>query len=204
MAELFDHADCERYLDGQLLFWPRFFADAHATLLMRALEQGLPWQQHYVGMFGRKIASPRLSSWHGDQHCSYRYSGQRYQPAAWTTELAEVRDALHARLDSEARFNCVLGNWYRSGQDHMGWHSDDEPELGSAPQIASVSFGAERRFCLRRIDRSARCELTLRHGSVLLMGPAMQTQWQHALPPVKGLQQARLNLTFRWIAPPAS
>lgn len=204
LAELFDQADCERYLDGELLFWPRFFSPEHADELMHSLERSLPWRQHYVAMFGRKIAAPRLSSWHGDAHCSYRYSGQRYQPDAWTPELLQVRDALHAQLDPSLRFNCVLGNWYRSGAEHMGWHSDDEPELGNAPRIASVSFGAERRFCLRKIDRSARCELRLLHGSVLLMGPAMQTHWQHALPPDKRMQQSRLNLTFRWIAPPSS
>ena len=204
MADLFDQAEFESYLDGQLRFWPRFFEASRADTLMQALEQQLPWQQHYVKIFGRKIASPRLSSWHGDPHCRYRYSGQLYEPAAWNAELAAVRDALHAKLAPSAQFNCVLGNWYRSGDEHMGWHSDDEPELGIAPQIASVSFGAERRFCLRKNDRSERGELVLRHGSLLLMGPAMQTQWQHALPRVRGLQHARLNLTFRWIAPRSS
>lgn len=202
LADLFAQAECERYLGGQLLFWPRFFETTQADRLMSALEQRIPWEQHYVRLFGRRIPSPRLSSWHGDAHCHYQYSAQRYTPIPWNAELVEVREALHAQINSGARFNCVLANWYRSGDEHMGWHSDDEPELGPNPQIASVSFGAERRFCLRKIDRSERYELKLGHGSLLLMGAAMQTHWQHALPRVKGLQHRRLNLTFRWIAPP--
>ena len=100
-------------------------------------------------------------------------------------------------------FNCVLLNLYRDGQDSMGWHSDDEPELGPDPSVASLSLGATRRFQLRRRrDRRTRVDLDLRHGSLLVMGPPTQAHWQHAVPkrPKASGAGPRVNLTFRYIA----
>ena len=121
-----------------------------ARSYQRLIEQ-LPWQQHTVRMFGREHLAPRLSCWIGDPDAHYRYSGVRYPPLPWTTDLLPLREILESFIG--AQFNSVLANWYRDGQDCMGWHSDNESELGAEPLIASLSLGATRRFQLRSRDR---------------------------------------------------
>ncbi|MBC8072141.1 MAG: alpha-ketoglutarate-dependent dioxygenase AlkB [Deltaproteobacteria bacterium] len=150
-------------------------------------------------MFGREVEMPRLTSWHGDPDASYRYSGRTFTPQPWTPLLAVIRERLHARLG--VRFDAVLANYYRDGGDAMGWHADDEHELGpAAPHdvlVASVSLGAARRFVLRARDRSQRIELRLGGGDLLVMGGATQRDYQHAVPRQRAPIGARLNLTFR-------
>lgn len=196
--------------DADVQFCAQFFDAAKATELLRDLIASTPWETHLVHIFGREIASPRLSSWHGDPQCSYRYSRMRYEPKAWTSHLSEVREKL-AR-EGVGEFNCVLANFYRSGADSMGWHSDSEPELGTNPLIASVSFGAPRRFCLRHkapgeklannaLPGQYRAELLLNSGSLLVMADGTQKNYQHALPKMAKVGAPRVNLTFRQIAP---
>ena len=185
--------------DANVQFCAQFFDQAKATELLRDLIASTPWETHFVHIFGREIASPRLSSWHGDAHCSYRYSKVRYEPKSWTPCLTEVREKLaHAGIGD---FNCVLANFYRSGSDSMGWHSDSEPELGSEPLIASISVGAARRFCLRHKTLADKAELVLNSGSLLVMAQGTQQNYQHALPKMAQVGAPRVNLTFRWIAP---
>lgn len=136
---------------------------------MQALLAQAHWEVHRIRMFGRMVDSPRLSSWIGDPEASYRYSGTRFSPQPWLEVLQPVR----MRLEDETghRFNSVLVNRYRSGSDAMGWHSDDEPELGAQPLIASVSLGATRRFAFKhRDDAALKQMLELGHGDLLLMG----------------------------------
>jgi alkylated DNA repair dioxygenase AlkB len=169
-----------------------------AKRALASLSAELPWQCHRIRMFGRELASPRLSSWHGDVGTDYRYSGHRHAPQAWTAGLSELRQRLADSLGHD--FNAVLANLYRSGRDSMGWHADDETELGSEPLIASISLGASRRFVLRRRDRTHRYELTLTHASLLLMAGATQQYWLHSLPRQLRVLEARINLTFRSVA----
>nr|KAJ9632718.1 hypothetical protein H2204_007805 [Knufia peltigerae] len=151
-------------------------------------------------MFGNWVDSPRLSCWIGDPQARYRYSGAEFVPHPWPPRLSALRDRLQA--EGLGRFNSVLLNRYRGGGDYMGWHSDDEPELGPAPLIASLSLGAARRFLLRRRDDTTRkAEFLLAHGDLLLMGGATQRHYQHALPKMARVQGERINLTFRWITP---
>ena len=185
--------------DASVQLCPQFFNAEKATELLRDLISTTPWETHFVHIFGREIPSPRQSSWHGDPHCSYRYSKVRYEPKAWTPCLTEVREKLASSGIGE--FNCVLANFYRSGADSMGWHSDDEPELGEAPLIASVSLGAPRRFCLRHRTALEKAELLLNSGSLLVMADATQKNYQHALPKMAQVGAPRVNLTFRQIAP---
>jgi alkylated DNA repair dioxygenase AlkB len=143
---------------------------------------------------------PRLTAWYADPGAAYTYSGLRNDPLPWTPELAELRDAVAARLDH--RFNSVLLNRYRSGDDGVSWHSDDERELGGEPLIASLSFGATRRFLLR--DRSTRklaASLPLEHGSLLVMRGRSQRDFQHCVPKDPRATGERINLTFRTILP---
>ena len=160
--------------------------------------QHIQWQHDSVSMFGKTHDLPRLSAWYGDNNKPYTYSGITLQPKAWNTVLRSLRDALIPIC--KRTFNSVLLNWYRSGEDHISWHTDAEPELGKNPIIASVNFGASRRFLLRRKEEhSIKLEIPLHHGSVLVMAGALQHHWQHSVPKQKKIKQNRVNLTFRSI-----
>lgn len=185
-------------LDGaDACYWPHAFARERADALLDALQREIPWQQHRLQLFGREVAAPRLSCWIGDAGATYTYSRTRFVPHAWTPVLTSVREDLAARFD--LCFNSVLANLYRDGRDSMGWHSDDEPELGAEPVIASLSFGALRRFRFRsRGTREVALAIDLAHGSLLVMRGATQRLYQHDLPKF-AVAGARVNLTFRWI-----
>lgn len=147
---------------------------------------------------GRQVLQPRLTAWYGD--AAYTYSGVTLEPLPWTPLLAMLRDRLIA--DVGERFNSVLCNLYRTGADSMGLHADDERELGPNPVIASVSVGATRRLVLRHKRRKAApVILDLTSGSLLVMGPATQTFWRHAVPKDPRVVAPRVNLTFRRIVP---
>lgn len=166
--------------------------------LFAPLRAEVPWEQHRLNIFGRAVDSPRLSCWIGDAQAVYTYSRTRFVPRPWTPLLAELRRGLQELCAQP--FNSVLCNLYRDGRDHMGWHSDDEPELGPAPVIASLSFGATRRFRLRhRQDKAQGLELDLSPGSLLLMAGATQRNYRHALPRALRVHEPRINLTFRCV-----
>ncbi|MDX3933063.1 MAG: alpha-ketoglutarate-dependent dioxygenase AlkB [Stenotrophomonas sp.] len=196
MAALFpqDLPDADvRHLAGWL---PR----AQAGALQAALLREIPWEVHRIRMFGRLVDSPRLSCWMGDADARYRYSGADFLPHPWADVLLPIRERLQEELGK--RFNSVLLNRYRSGTDSMGWHSDDEPELGSQPVIASLSLGAPRRFLLRRRDDDAlKATCLLGHGDLLVMAGTTQIHYQHALPKSARVHGERINLTFRLITP---
>ena len=164
------------------------------------LTQQTPWQQPQVCIYGRHVAVPRLVAWYGDAEASYRYSGLTHQPLPWTPLLAQIR----AQVEQAAGqpLNGVLLNYYRDGQDSMGWHSDDEAELGANPLIASLNLGGTRRFDLRRKGHN-RIEhsLHLQHGSLLVMRGPTQHHWQHQVAKTRTPCAPRLNLTFRLIKP---
>lgn len=177
---------------------PHWLPTDQADALLVALMRAVPWEVHRIRLFGREHASPRLSCWIGDPGARYRYSGTLFEPHPWPPELAAVRERLSEALGS--RFNSVLANRYRDGSDTMGWHSDDEPELGPEPLIASLSLGATRRFLLRhRAEPSRRLALELAHGSLLVMSGRTQRFYRHALPRTRRPVGERVNLTFRRI-----
>lgn len=158
----------------------------------------LPWEVHRIRMFGRVVDSPRLSAWIGDEDAAYRYSGTRFAPHPWTPTLLALRDRVAVACG--ASFNSVLANLYRDGADRMGWHSDDEAELGTAPVIASVSLGAERAFRFRAKAGGEPVNIELPHGSLLRMGGDTQRLYKHELPVRRRVLKPRINLTFRMIA----
>ncbi len=185
---------------AHLDYRPAWLAGAEADALFDALRSSLPWSVHRIRMFGRMVDSPRLSAWVGDADAVYRYSGTDFTPHPWTAALSDLRLRLQDELDTP--FNSVLANLYRDGRDAMGWHSDDEPELGPQPVIASVSLGAARRFLLKhRQDPALRSALALPHGSLLVMAGDTQRHYRHALPRTARAVGPRINLTFRWIDP---
>lgn len=184
--------------DAELLMDPGWLPPARADALMGALRDGLHWEVHRIRMFGRWVDCPRLSSWIGDGDASYVYSGARFEPRPWHPALAQLRSELRSTLGLD--FNSVLANRYRDGRDAMGWHSDDEPELGPQPVIASISLGAARRFALKhRRDRLCKLTIELAHGSLLLMRGDTQSNYRHALPRTVRPVGDRINLTFRQI-----
>ncbi len=186
--------------DGGLQYDPAFIPEREADPLLMQLQQEVSWRQEQIRLFGRLCQVPRLQAFQGDPGLRYRYSHLSLRTAPWHPAL----DRLRRRLEqiTGQRFNCVLLNLYRDGQDSMGWHSDDEAELGPDPVIASLSLGVTRRFLLRRRDdHRQKQELPLAHGSLLLMSGALQRHWQHSVPRSRPIQSARINLTFRNIVP---
>ena len=135
--------------DGVLYYEPHFLTTEKADYYFHSLMEEIHWQQHVITVFGKEIPCPRLSAWYGDDGTIYSYSGLHLTPRPWTSSLVEVKARLMEITD--VFFNSVLANLYRDGHDSMGWHSDNESELGSAPIIGSVSLGAVRRFVMQRI-----------------------------------------------------
>jgi len=186
--------------DGEARYWPEVFGASEASTLFEALRAGIWWRDEEILMFGRRVPVPRRVAWHGDPGARYTYSGTVHEPLPWTPELTAIRDRVTELTG--AAYNAVLLNLYRDGRDGMGWHADDEPELGRNPVIGSVSLGATRRFCLRhRRRKTLRVDLALAHGSVLCMSGPTQHGWVHALPKTSVPVGERINLTFRYVIP---
>ena len=180
-------------------YHPGHLVEAEAERLLRTLWDELPWAQYELRLFGRLVAQPRLTGWCSDPGVCYRYSGLTLPSTAWHKELDQLRHTLNARLGSS--FNSVLANAYRDGSDSMGWHADNEPELGPEPTIASLSLGAERRFLVRPVSGGSSQGIDLQSGSLLVMGGRSQLDWQHCVPKTKKSRGLRINLTFRRIYP---
>ncbi|MCC5854704.1 MAG: alpha-ketoglutarate-dependent dioxygenase AlkB [Idiomarina sp.] len=176
----------------------KWLTSERANVLQKALATELNWQQGDVFIFGKWQKIPRLQAFHGDYGLGYTYSGKTLFPEPWTPSLLQIK----AELNQLGFFpNVVLANLYRDGEDKMGWHRDNEPELGDQPQILSLSLGAARDFQLRHRETRTRVDLRLDHGSLLVMQGNSQQEWEHQLPPRKRCKEPRLNLTFRTIIP---
>lgn len=193
---------CTRWLlrgEDELYLLPQFLHAARASELFATLRAELAWRSERIVTYGRAVPVPRRVCWYGDPGAVYRYSGVAHQPLPWTPTLTALRQRIEATC--ARTFNSVLGNLYRDGQDSMGWHADNEPELGPAPVIASLSLGAERLFKLRHTRRGATLDITLPDGSLLVMGGELQRHWRHSLPKTRRALGGRINLTFRYVTP---
>ena len=187
---------------AQLTLWRQVLPAMLVRNLYTRLEQQLAWHQPIVRVYGRDYPTPRLTTWEGEQDVRYRYSGLTETAKGWPAVLIPVLECVEAVTGHT--FNSMLGNLYRDGNDSMGYHSDDEPELGAAPWIASLSLGESRDFVFRpRAGRRRQCaKIALEDNSLLLMNPAVQSRFQHALPRRAGVRKGRINLTFRHIVQP--
>lgn len=184
--------------DADLTLYRQVWTPEAAAALFARLLAEVAWEQHELRLFGRQVSAPRLSAWYGDRGAVYAYSGLRLSPREWTASLAEIK----ARVEELCgqTFNSVLANRYRDGADSMGWHSDDERELGPEPVIASVSLGAARAMRLRhKRERGLTHRLVLPDASVLVMRGATQRCWQHSVPKTRRDIAPRINLTFRTV-----
>ncbi len=182
---------------GFLLFHDPFLAPDQANEAFASLLAEVPFRQETIRLFGKPILQPRLTAWHGDPGAAYTYSGLSLAPTPWTPALSRLR----ARVEEAAgdSFNSVLVNLYRGGDDSMGKHSDDEPELGTNPVIASLSLGARRRFVLEPKKGGEKVTLELGEGNLLVMAGTTQHHYRHGVPKQVN-RGARMNLTFRRIA----
>jgi alkylated DNA repair dioxygenase AlkB len=184
--------------DGEVIIYRHCFKQSESDQLLQNLVNSLNWRQEKIKFFGKEINEPRLTAWYGDEGKFYKYSGIKMNPNPWTPDLITIKEKIETVL--KLKFNSVLVNLYRQGKDSMGWHSDDEPELGDNPTIASVSFGATRRFQLRhKYNKTLSLEVALTHGSLLLMRGKTQHFWKHQIPKTSKVLTPRINLTFRVI-----
>ena len=175
---------------------PNFFNAQQSNYYFNELLVQTPWRADNIKVFGKVYPQPRLTALYGDLGQSYSYSGITMNTLAFTPELIAIKEAV--QVHSKSAFNTVLLNLYRNGGDSNGWHSDDEKELGQNPIIASVSFGATRRFRFREKSNSKNTyTIRLEAGSLLLMRGATQHNWQHQIPKTKQEVGPRINLTFR-------
>lgn len=202
ILDLFDNLESGIALpieDGQLHYFPNAFTEIEANALVRQCITDIPWRQDRISIAGRMIPIPRLQCWYGDPQAHYSYSNLALSPQPWPEFLMEVKTRIETLTTHT--FNCALANQYRDGSDSVDWHSDDELELGRAPIIASLSLGANRVFELKHRYKKQlpRPKILLGHGSVLVMKGSTQRYWRHRIAKVKGLDEARINLTFRHI-----
>ncbi len=183
--------------DGELKYSPNFIDSEAADKTFNQLNNQLDWQEETLFIMGKQITAPRLVCWYGDNNANYVYSGVEHIPLQWTPDLLALKEQVEIACNHE--FNSVLGNLYRSGQDSMGWHADKEKQLGINPNIASLSFGAERLFKLRHCKNKQVIDMRLEHGSLLVMAGSLQHHWRHCLPKTREPVSSRINLTFRYI-----
>jgi alkylated DNA repair dioxygenase AlkB len=181
--------------DGELALLHQLPLPLPNDEILRRLVDETAWREETVVIYGKRHLQPRLTAWHGD--AAYTYSGLRLDPLPFTPLLQAIRAAVENATGHH--FNSVLLNYYRNERDSMGMHSDDEPELGPEPAIASVSFGSTRTFVLRHKRTKRTLKLDLTDGSVLLMAGQLQKHWLHGINKLSRPLGARVNLTFRYI-----
>lgn len=181
--------------DGEVLYYGVIMGMSEADHYQETLLKTIEWKNDEAVIFGRHITTKRKVAWYADNNYSYTYSNTTKHALPWTPELLELK-ALTEKITGHS-FNSCLLNLYHNGDEGMAWHSDDEKALGKNTAIASLSFGAERKFSLKHRESKHPVSLTLEHGSLLIMKGTTQSNWLHSLPKSKKITQPRVNLTFR-------
>jgi alkylated DNA repair dioxygenase AlkB len=173
--------------------------------LFATIKQQLNWRQEYINLFNKTLPLPRLTAWYGDPGLIYTYSGIHHRAQGWQPDLKAIKATIETYLKGQPKylselnqgFNSVLANYYRTGQDSMGWHSDDEATLGDQPAIAVLSLGGWRDFKLRHKQTQEIKKLRLTGGSLLIMQGELQQYWQHSLAKTRRDCGERISLTYR-------
>lgn len=183
--------------DGIVNNHAQVFTQTEADFYLKALLDTIAWKNDEANIFGKKIITKRKVAWYAEQPFQYTYSKITKQALPWTPELLSLK----SRVEKETgeTFNSCLLNLYHDGEEGMGWHSDGETDLKKDGAIASLSFGAARKFAFKHKKSKQKVEFTLTHGSLLVMKGSTQTHWLHRLPPTKRVTALRVNLTFRTI-----
>lgn len=185
--------------DGEVYYYGKIMPDAESDQYLATLARSISWAHDEIRIFGKHIITKREVAWYGDSAFEYTYSGITKTALTWTPELRRLKQ-LTEKISGET-FNSCLLNFYHSGSEGMGWHSDAEPVLLKNGAIASLSFGAERKFAFRHKQHKQSLSIWLAHGSLLVMKGLTQQNWLHSLPPSKRITAPRINLTFRTIVP---
>lgn len=185
--------------EGDVTYFPNALSKKASDTFFEQLQAELPWRQDTIRLFGKPVKIPRLQSWHGDEECTYTYSNLTMPPNPWTESLLDIKKCCEelCGTEHEIKFNSVLANWYRNGQDSMSFHSDDEPELGINPVIASVTLGEARPFVFKHKETKEKHTQVLEHGSVLIMAGSTQSHYVHGIAKTAKPIGGRINLTFR-------
>jgi alkylated DNA repair dioxygenase AlkB len=201
MMELFlREIDVEKNLlpiDGLVNYYGQIINTAEAKKYTQILYDEIEWRNDETTIFGKKIITKRKVAWYGDKPFAYTYSKSTKLALPWTPTLQSLKTLIE-ETSGESYNSCLL-NLYHTGEEGMGWHSDDEKELKKDGAIASLSFGAERKFVLKHKKNNQKIELSLEDGSLLVMKGITQKHWLHRLPPSKKISELRINLTFRTI-----
>ena len=182
-------------MDGIAIYYGKFLTFDEANGYFHSLLQNTPWKNDKVVVFGKHIVTKRKTAWYGDSNYVYIYSNTIKQALSWTRELINLKHLVENL--SNTKFNSCLLNLYHDGNEGMGWHSDDEKSIEENSTIASVSFGAERKFSFKHKQNKKIISVLLEHGSLLLMKEITQKNWLHSLPKTKKITLPRINLTFR-------
>ncbi|MDA0767429.1 MAG: alpha-ketoglutarate-dependent dioxygenase AlkB [Verrucomicrobia bacterium] len=186
--------------DGTVRYHGSIFSPAESRAILADLLENILWQHDEVVLFGKRIVTARQVAWFADKGIPYTYSGSTKHSRVWSPSLQSLKATVQQHTG--ARFNACLLNLYRHGNEGMSWHSDDEPSLQPNAPIASLSFGAERRFRFRHKKTRETVSLVLGHGSLLEMRDETQSHWQHCLPKTTKVTTPRINLTFRRMLTP--
>ena len=182
--------------DGAVYYYGKILSSEEANQYLDLLMRNIQWENDDLVFFGKHVTTKRKVAWYGDSEYRYTYSNTTKQALAWTKELSELKQIVEKYAGT--KFNSCLLNLYHNGNEGMGWHSDDEESLGKDNNtIASLSFGAERKFSFKHKQTKQTVSLVLEHGSLLIMKGATQSNWLHSLPKSKSVTQSRINLTFR-------
>jgi alkylated DNA repair dioxygenase AlkB len=181
--------------DGTAHYYGKILPYREANRYFDLLLQNIQWKNDEANILGKHIVTKRKVAWYGNSDYSYAYSNTTKQALAWTRELSVLK-RLVEEITGES-FNSCLLNLYHNGNEGLGWHSDDEKSIGKYTPIASLSFGAERKFSFKHKQTKQTVSLVLGHGSLLVMKGTTQTNWLHSLPKSNRITQARINLTFR-------
>ncbi len=182
--------------NAELIYVPNFFNYQESDNYFKIIKDQTNWQQDDITVFGKTYKQPRLTALYCETNQTYSYSNITMHPEAFTSNLLDIKSKVEKFSDE--KFNTLLINLYRDGNDSNGWHADNEKELGKNPVIASVSFGEERPFHFKhRRLKNERHKLNLEHGSLLLMKGEMQHYWLHQIAKTKKKIEPRINLTFR-------
>ena len=199
--ELFENiADPHKNLlpqDGTVNYYGKILEEEKANQFYLKLLNEIEWRNDEAVIFGKKIITKRKVAWYGDENFEYTYSNSTKKALKWTPELVELKKLTEEKTGE--KFNSCLLNLYHDGNEGMAYHSDGEKDLKKNGAIASLSFGAERKFSFKHKTTKEKVELTLANGSLLVMKGETQKFWLHRLPPTKKIFTPRINLTFRTI-----
>ncbi len=183
--------------DGVVNYYGILMSLCDADDYFNSLLSRIAWMNDEVIIFGKRIVTKRKMAWYGDKPFAYTYSNTTKEALPWIDELLSLKEIIEEKTNET--FNSCLLNLYHDGDEGMAWHSDDEPDLKKNGAIASMSFGAERKFSFKHKQSKETVSLTLQHGSLLIMKGTTQTHWVHSLPKTKRVSTPRINLTFRTI-----